>query len=96
MDNATLDRIIDHYGRGHQIDKAVEELGELIVAIAKERGAQKLRQVDSRHRADVIEEIADAKVTIAQLEIIYSCREEVERMMNYKIQRTLEEVAKDA
>lgn len=92
MDNATLDRIIDHYGRGHQIDKAVEELGELIVAIAKERGAQKRRQVDPHHRADIIEEIADAKVTIAQLEIIYSCRDEVEKMVDYKLQRTLRDM----
>lgn len=94
LDNSTLDKIIDHYGRGHQIDKAVEELGELIVAIAKERGSQKLRQVDPHHRADIIEEIADVKVIIAQLEIIYSCRDEVERMVNYKIQRTLEEMAR--
>lgn len=88
MDNATLDKIIDHYGRSHQIDKAVEELGELIVAIAKERGAQKLRQVVPQQRADIIEEIADVKVIIAQLEIIYSCRDEVERMVDYKLRRT--------
>lgn len=92
LDNSILDKIIDHYGRSHQIDKAVEELGELIVAIAKERGAQKLRQVDPHHRADVIEEISDVKVIIAQLEIIYSCRDEVERMVDYKLRRTLEEM----
>lgn len=92
MDDTTLDRIIDHYGKGHQINKAIEELGELIVALAKEKNAHKRQQVAPHHRADIIQEIADVKITIAQLEIIFACQSEVELMVAYKLKRTLKEM----
>ena len=90
--DSTLDKIIDHYGRDHQIEKAVEELGELSVAIAKKRGAEMLLQHDPHYRRDIIEEIADVKIVVAQLELIFFCRDEVEQMVDYKLRRTLEKM----
>lgn len=92
MDDTTLDRIIDHYGKGHQINKAIEALGELIVALSKEKNAHNRQQVAPHHRADIIQEIADVKITIAQLEIIFACQSEVELMVAYKLKRTLKEM----
>ncbi len=58
-----LKRAIEKYGSGPQLDMAVEEAGELIVAI------QHLK----RGRVtwdEVAEEISDVKITIAQVELI--------------------------
>lgn len=55
-------QILNHYGLQHQKAKTIEELGELIVALQKDllSGKDGLSQ-------DVLEEIADVHIMIAQL-----------------------------
>lgn len=55
-------QILQYYGLRHQKAKAIEELGELIVALQKDllSGKDGLSQ-------DVLEEIADVHIMIAQL-----------------------------
>lgn len=55
---------IDHYGTEHQKRKAVEEMGELIVALAREQDGR-------ADRATVAEEIADVWIMVEQLKIVY-------------------------
>lgn len=62
-DNKNLSRqILQYYGLRHQKAKAIEELGELIVALQKDllSGKDGLSQ-------DVLEEIADVHIMLTQL-----------------------------
>ena len=59
-----LEAAIDYFGRGPQRDKAIEELSELIYALA--------RCDDFNNLA---EEMADVRIMLDQLEIIFDNRE---------------------
>ena len=61
-----LEKAIAHYGRGPQRDKAIEELSELIRALARCDDADNLA-----------EEMADVRIMLDQLEIIFGNREAV-------------------
>lgn len=75
--NRALLDIIKHYGAEHQIDKCVEELYELILAI---------KEQDRDH---IIEEMADVLIMCKQLELMSECSDELETMIDYKIARTV-------
>ena len=63
MDNVReqiLKAAIEKYGRGTQRDKAIEELSELIRALARADDAE-----------NVAEEMADVRIMLDQLEIIF-------------------------
>lgn len=60
-----IKRAIEAFGLTHQINKAIEELGELISAIAR------------RNRSNIAEEIADVRIMCKQLEIIFEIDAEV-------------------
>lgn len=62
----TLVHAINHFGVDHQIDKALEEMGELITALSR-------RRLERSHREDIAEEIADVLIVANQLRIIYGC-----------------------
>lgn len=60
----TLQNAIKVYGRDKQTDMAIEEMGELLVAINQQkRGRVSVEAVQ--------EEIADVKIMVEQLAIIY-------------------------
>lgn len=92
VDTEVLNKAIDEYGTSPQIDKAIEELSELIKALLKERYA---RMTDNHNEAiaNVCEELADAIIMLNQLEIIFTeryhafRREDLQRMVNFKIER---------
>lgn len=68
---------IEKYGAYKQIDIAIEELSELIHALSKYK----------RHRAsNVEEELADVKICIEQLELMFD-KHEVETWVEAKKQR---------
>lgn len=72
-------RAIDHYGVEHQKRKAAEELGELIVELAREQ--------DGRSSgAGIREEIADCIIMLEQLRWIY-CPEQVDAWIRRKLDR---------
>jgi hypothetical protein len=56
---------IDKWGKEHQIDKAIEECGELIAALIQCRD-------DRIADIDVLGEIGDVYVTLGQLSLIYA------------------------
>lgn len=72
-------KILLHYGNLKQKRKAVEELAELIIAVAKDE------------RQGVLEEIADSEIVISQLKKMYFIdNEEVEEIKEAKLERTLQ------
>ena len=86
---ANLWRIIAHYGGYvHQKEKAIEELSELQQALARDLQGE-------GDRANIIEEIADALVMIAQLVLIYGIHRDVERVADEKLLRTLARIEKE-
>lgn len=73
--------IADHYGKEHQTIKAMEELAELIQALA--RGDE----------ANIKEEVADVLVMIGQLQHLYGISEiDISRIMFRKIIRQIERI----
>lgn len=53
-----------HYGAEHQKKKAIEEMGELITALAREQDGRATPE-------DVITEIADVQIMLYQLSLMY-------------------------
>lgn len=73
--------IADHYGNEHQTVKAMEELAELIQALA--RGDE----------ANIKEEMADVFVMLEQLKYLHRISEiEISRIMFRKITRQIERI----
>ena len=71
-----LTAAIDHYGRGTQWSKAIEELSELIRALARADDAE-----------NIAEEMADVRIMLDQLEIILGTHDQVRRQELAKLQR---------
>ena len=67
---------IDKYGKGAQRDKAIEELSELIRALAR-----------CDDRENIAEEMADVKIMLDQLEIIFENHELVRQYEFHKLRR---------
>lgn len=75
--------IIDHYGAEAQIDKAIEELKELIEVLEGLKDGSE----DIEHLA---EELADVNIMMRQIRIMYDIPVEILRQMaEYKVARTL-------
>lgn len=86
---AALWRIVAHFGGyAHQKEKAIEELTELARAVARDLQGE-------GDRENIIEEIADVLVTVAQLVLIYGIHREVERVAGEKVARTLARIEKE-
>lgn len=86
---SVLKRAIETYGKDMQLNVAIEELSELIKEICKnKRGAD--------NRDNIIEEIADCYIMLAQLEIIFNIDStETYAEFNKKMKR-LEERLRDS
>ena len=89
----TMDRkekikeIVIHYGTKTQRLKAIEELTELAEVLIKDINKREY------HRADVREEVADVQIMLLQLKEIYRFTdEELEKMIDSKIRRTMRRV----
>lgn len=72
-------KIIDRYGAEHQMRKAVEEMGELTAALMQHLGGRD-------NRDNVIEEIADVKIMIGQMEALFG-ELAVNAVVEYKLER---------
>ncbi len=87
--------ILAHYGEKSQIVKTIEELSELIKALSKVAVAGILISENKERNASIIEEIADCKIMLAQLEEIIETRGHSKALagqINYKVGRTLEQI----
>jgi hypothetical protein len=80
---------ITNYGIPAQIDMAIEEMSELTKALLKFRrygcGENCVKYYDN-----VIEEIADVKIMLRQLEFMYQCEKEVNEWIDRKVERQIE------
>lgn len=83
---AILEGAILHYGSDAQIVKAIEELGELTVELARHRNG--LGNVDALR-----EELADAFIMLNQLELIFGDVTEIEIAKLERLERMIENVS---
>ena len=80
-----LRQIADHY-QEKQLWKLAEERGELVQALSK--------YALTGDKRPVIEEIADVKNVAPQVEYLLGIEDDVEPMMEYKLDRTIKDVGK--
>ena len=79
-----INAIADHYGWPSQRKKALEELAELIKALALD------------DQENIVEEIADVEIMTAQLKHLMNCEKQVEEVKHYKINRQLSRIAEES
>lgn len=95
MDKNILQKAIDTYGTDAQQDMVIEEALELALAILKHRRAVKFQpEKIQQRRENVIEESADTKIMLEQVNIMFDCEKEVEGQVEFKINRLNERLNK--
>lgn len=72
-------KALDRYGFSHQVDKAIEEMGECSTALMQFRHGR--ADMDS-----VISEIADVVITVNQLAVAFGY-DKVQEEIDYKLSR---------
>ena len=90
MDVKVINGALKVFGEEAQMDKAVEELAELIVAIQKFKQSSVNDNTSTKTMmkrvADITDELADVTIIIKQLSIIFGERD-VEKRINFKLKR---------
>lgn len=81
------EKAIKVYGEQHQVDMCIEEMAELTKALLKGRRYSKEEEIITDN---IYEEIADVKIMLKQLEIIYGNRDEVQGYKWAKLDRLAE------
>lgn len=95
--------IARHYGYYAQSVQAIEELSELITAIAKHRRrVSKMtspfdpREIRGEERSNVIEEMADVTIMMCQMQYLFGIDgQEVYNVIRQKLDRQLERIWKE-
>ena len=82
--------IISYYGTDAQIDKAIEEMSELITILMHDRRNRTYLQKD--YPKAIASEIGDGLNMLEQLMIMYNCEEMVENDRKRKINKTLDHI----
>lgn len=83
-------RAIDEWGEYSQLDQAIEEMAELIVALNKyKRTNMDLSKKKDEVMENLIEEIADTKMCVEQLEMMFG-KDKINQMLDKKMQKFLE------
>lgn len=90
-----LKKVIRQYGSELQELVAIEEMSELTKAIIKIRRKLKEDAEFFAERDNLIEEIADVEIMIAQLKIIHKCTESVKKKKEQKLTRLWERLGLD-
>lgn len=96
MDKNILQKAIDTYGTDAQQDMVIEEALELALAILKHRRAVREgypSKVLSR-RDNVVEESADVRIMLEQVNMMFDCEEEVQEQIEFKVNRLKERLNK--
>lgn len=86
-----IKKIISTYDQSSRADLAIEEMAELQKALLKYRRADR-PELQVLRMKDIAEEIADVQIMLDQLIEVYNCRDDVERMIGYKIERQLKRI----
>ena len=87
MNKKDLKTIISHYGKDKQILKAIEEMTELQKELCKSVISDDNNNIDN-----ITEEMADVEVMLNQLKIIFYNRRDVKKVIEEKIERTIERI----
>lgn len=84
-------QIAKHYGLQIQENQLIEEMAELTQAICKinRDGCNNISYFEN-----LIEEIADVKLVLSQVIMLLKCEQEVQKIINQKIERTIERIGK--
>lgn len=84
-------KIVTHYGLENQKRKLVEEVYELLDALAElNYNSMNFSNNLQKMLEHVTEEIADVQVMLEQIKVYWSIEpEDIQRVMEYKINRTL-------
>lgn len=73
-------KAIETFGKDNQCKIAIEEMSELTKELCKNfRGRPNIESI--------AEEIADVKIMLMQLELIFDCTDEVLKWQDYKLRR---------
>ena len=83
--DAVFRRCICDYGTNTQIDIAIEEMSELTKALLKWRRAEGAELTAARNC--IVDELADVRIMARQMEILFQAEDEVERRIDFKVQR---------
>ena len=86
-----IKKIISTYDQSSRADLAIEEMAELQKALLKYHRADR-PELQALRMKDIAEEIADVQIMLDQLIEVYDCRDDVERMIGYKIERQLKRI----
>ena len=78
----TCRSIANHYGKEHQVLIAIEEMSELTKELCKY-----FRRYD--RKKEIIEQVADAQIMIEELIELFGINNEVDRMVDYKLNRQI-------
>lgn len=76
-----LEETVEKFGHERQVDKAIEEMGELAQALLKDRYAE-----DDAFTDNVYEELADVFITLNELMFIYP-HQKLSKKVNEKLER---------
>ena len=88
-----LQEAVAAYGTHAQVDMAIEEMSELTKALCKERRCGFGQGSRAQAHANIIEEIADVIIMLAQLLIIFDKDREIQKETDYKLDRLAERLA---
>lgn len=88
-----LQEAVAAYGTHAQVDMAIEEMSELTKALCKERRCGLGQGSRAQAHANIIEEIADVVIMLAQLLIIFDKDKEIQKEIDYKLNRLAERLA---
>lgn len=96
LHNWAIKSIGEYYGLPIQKGKAIEELGELIVALQKDILASTFSSANDNTVSDeVIEEIADVAIMLEQLVALSKSGEKMNRKMEHKLIRQLNRIKEE-
>ena len=97
--NESIHEIADFYGYEAQARQTMEECGELITALNKQWRLDEFGGTDvgtktkkAQAYANVVSEIADVGVMLAQLIYLLDCENDVVQVMDDKVQRQLQRI----
>lgn len=86
-----IKQIADHYKLEHQLGKTLEELNELSSEIRDYKFDLHMK-LDDITACRVVDEIADVRIMLAQLEYLIGIEEEVRDRVEFKLNRQIDRI----
>jgi len=87
-----IKQIADHYKLEHQLKKTLEELSELSQEIRDYLFDYQMK-LDDITACRIVDEIADVKIMLEQLEYLLEIKKEIEERIQFKLDRQIVRIA---